>query len=1099
MKKAFVSRLMNTPERRVWLGFGVVVFVAILVGILVWETTSRLHRGHDNVAETYQTLHALGVTLSSLQDVETGEHGYLLTGDPAFLGPYNTGTERVAEGIARLRTLTAADPLQQERLSVLEALSTEKIDFAREGVAIRDGQGREAADRFVASGRGKAVMDDVRAVIASMNQTETGRLQRSTSASDTDTRNSNILMGAIAVLALAMSATLLLTVTRALASQRRAAEADAHLGAIVESSSDAILSLDLDGRITSWNPSAERLSGYSAEEAIGQPVSFFVPADEAALQEESLRTVRQGHRVSGQETARIAKDGRRIDVSLSRSPLLDASGNVIGVSGILRDISEAKRAEHTLRDSQERFAAIFDASPVAIVIADLEGGAIVDVNGTFSEVTGFSREEALGRTTVELGLSPDPAARAEMYDRVQHPGDVHGLPARIRTKSGEIRDVTVSSRALEIDGRTRVLSLLDDVTAHKRLEQDLDRLFSTSQDFICIAGLDGFFKRLNPAFERVLGYSQEELLSRPFADFVHPDDAGATGQAVDEQGEGRQVIGFTNRYRCKDGTYRWLEWNSVPDAESGLLYAVARDITAQKELEDARRAGEERFRSVVETASDAIIITDRLGNIELFNPAAEETFGYTVDETLGQHIGMLVPSPEEEAEDGYVAGFLAAATNEVVSLRREMVGQRKDGSLFPHELTVNAMQLGEEPKFTAIIRDITGRRQMEDELREAKEAAEEANRAKSQFLSRMSHELRTPLNVVLGFAQVLQLDPLEEPQTEAVEHILTAGRHLLDLIDEVLDISRIEAGRLSLSIEPLHAGELVADTLLLIQPLASQRRVTVRADPGSCAEYVLADRQRLKQVLLNLLSNAIKYNREGGSVEVVCARVDAGLRVIVTDTGPGLPPEKQRRLFTPFDRLGAEATNVAGTGLGLALSKHLVEAMGGTIGVESAAGAGSRFWVELPLGEPPAHPPARQDAVEPSAGADLSNERHTILYIEDNLSNLHLMERILSHRQGFRLLAAMQGSLGLDLAREHHPDAILLDLHLPDMPGTEVLRELKANPGTADIPVIVLSADASADQVKRLLEAGARAYLTKPFDLAEFLTVTDSILQAGSE
>ncbi|MBI5949513.1 MAG: PAS domain S-box protein [Chloroflexi bacterium] len=1216
---------MNTLERRVWLGFGVVVFVAILIGALVWQTTSRLNRSQDGVANTYQTLSALDATLSALQDVETGQRGYVVTGDRAFLEPHDSGIERVAASLAVLKTLLAGDPGEEGQLARLEGLAAEKIAFAREAVAVRDQAGRAAAEILIAGGRGEAVMDDVRAVIASLKQGETEELQRDTRASDADTRNSNLLTGGIAVLALLLFAALLFAVTRALGSQRRAAEADARFGAIVGASTDAIMSLDLDGNIQSWNDGATRIFGYTAAEAIDKHVSILAPADGRAAQADTVRSVREGGRLTNREAVRVAKDGTPLDVSLSVFLLHDAEGKAIGMASMVRDISETKRAERALQESQQRFAAVFDqspagisitrlsdgliadvnqrlldllgfsreevighstldlgiwvnaearaelarqvveegrprdaelqwrardgnivdsisswallelgeerflvslitditdrkraeralsesqarfaavfeASPMAITITDLDTGAIVDVNTAWSELTGFSREEAVGRTSGDLGLVVEAAARGEVYDRARQGLEVHGADMRIRARAGELRDVVVSSRPLEIEGRTRLLSLVDDVTEQRRLERDLDRLFSTSRDFICIAGTDGYFKRLNPSFERVLGYSEAELLSRPIVEFVHPEDATPTGRIIADQAGGQQVSGFTNRYRGRDGTYHWLEWNSVPDRDSGLIYAVARDITAQRELEDALRAGEERFRSVIETATDAIIITDRRGVIEVFNPAAEQTFGYAAAEVVGENVKVLIPSPDREAHDGYIADYLARGTSDLLSIRREMVGERKDGSIFPHELTVNPMQLAGDLKFTAIIRDIADRRRMENELRQSKDAAEEANRAKSQFLSRMSHELRTPLNVVLGFAQVLQLDPLDEPQTEAVDHILKAGRHLLELIDEVLDISRIEAGRLSLSIEPVHAGQLLTDTLALIRPLADQRQITIQAEDAACHDYILADRQRLKQVLLNLLSNAIKYNRIGGRVQVTCPPVEAGLRLMVTDTGPGLPPDKLQRLFNPFDRLGAEVTGVEGTGLGLALSKHLVEAMGGTIGVESTPGIGSSFWVELPLAEAPAALPGPEPTAEPGGAVTSPKiERHTILYIEDNLSNLHLMERILTHRHGFRLVAAMQGSLGLDLAREHHPDLILLDLHLPDMPGEVVLRELQLNPATSDIPVVILSADASRGQVARLLDAGARAYLTKPFDVAEFLSVTDSILQGPAE
>lgn len=382
------------------------------------------------------------------------------------------------------------------------------------------------------------------------------------------------------------------------------------------------------------------------------------------------------------------------------------------------------------------------------------------------------------------------------------------------------------------------------------------------------------------------------------------------------------------------------------------------------------------------------------------------------------------------------------------------------------------------------------------ERRQAEEAAARASQAKSEFLSRMSHELRTPLNAVLGFAQLLEMDRLNEAQQESVHHILRAGRHLLTLINEILDLARIEAGRISVSPEPVQVGETLRAALDLVQPLAAERNVRLEIAPGAAdGRFVLADHQRLQQVLLNLLSNAIKYNRDGGSVTVACETpVEGRLRMRVTDTGHGIAPDMLGRLFQPFERLGADRLGVEGTGLGLALARGLVEAMGGTLGVESRLGVGSTFWIELPLteevgpavGAPEAPPAAAPGA--PAAGAS------AVLYIEDNLSNVRLLERSLAGREGLRFLTAMQGRLGVDLATQHRPGVILLDLHLPDIDGEEVLRLLRADARTRAIPVIVMSADATASRVRRLTEAGAWAYVTKPLDVRRTLALIDRAL-----
>jgi len=382
------------------------------------------------------------------------------------------------------------------------------------------------------------------------------------------------------------------------------------------------------------------------------------------------------------------------------------------------------------------------------------------------------------------------------------------------------------------------------------------------------------------------------------------------------------------------------------------------------------------------------------------------------------------------------------------------------------------------------------------EVTTAHAAADAANRSKSEFLSRMSHELRTPLNAVLGFGQLLELDELSDDQRDAVDHILKGGRHLLDLINEVLDISRIETGELSLSSEAVLAADLVREAVDLMRPLADQRGIQLMvAGSGGSDCYVFADRQRVKQVLLNLLSNAVKYNRPRGTIVVSCEQSGATrVRISVADTGMGIPAERLGLLFTPFERLGAEQTAEEGTGIGLALSKRLAEAMDGTLEAISTLGQGSTFTVELPRVEEPVERYERlhggaQPAVEAAA------QRRVLLHVEDNLSNLALIERVLAQRPGVEVVAAMQGSLALELAREHHPVLVLLDLHLPDMGGEQVLQRLRDDPDTASIPVVIASADATPGHVQRLLSAGAAAYLTKPIDVLELLRLIDEAVE----
>ncbi|VXC48307.1 ATP-binding protein [Massilia sp. 9I] len=385
------------------------------------------------------------------------------------------------------------------------------------------------------------------------------------------------------------------------------------------------------------------------------------------------------------------------------------------------------------------------------------------------------------------------------------------------------------------------------------------------------------------------------------------------------------------------------------------------------------------------------------------------------------------------------------------------------------------------------------------ELANAIEEARSANQAKSAFLSSMSHELRTPLNAILGFAQILTSDSLPstlEQKKEFASHILKSGRHLLTLINEILDLAKVESGTVTLSMEPVALSDTLAETRTMVEPIAAARGVRVLF-PDTPGAVVLADRTRLKQVLLNLLSNAVKYNRESGAVVVTCEQVAANrLRLSVQDTGAGLDAEQVASLFQPFNRLGQEGGSQEGTGIGLVVTKRLVELMGGNIGVTSSPGVGSVFWIELATTAPLAAPSAEGVASETPDVQTVPDEGepHLILYVEDNPANLRLVEEIVRFRSDLRLLSALDGHIGLSLARAHQPELILMDLNLPGMSGIEVLKQLRADPLTSGIPVIALTANAMPRDIERGMAAGFTRYLTKPIDIDKFTDAINSTL-----
>lgn len=515
--------------------------------------------------------------------------------------------------------------------------------------------------------------------------------------------------------------------------------------------------------------------------------------------------------------------------------------------------------------------------------------------------------------------------------------------------------------------------------------------------------------------------------------------------------------------------------------------------------------------AIFSSAVFSIIATDEKGIIQLFNAGAERMLGYDPARVINRLSPSDLHDPDEVDERArkltielgtpIQSGFeaLAFKASRGIEDSYELTYICQDGRRIPAFVSVTALRddLDQIIGYLMIGSDNSSRKKIELDLIAAKGAAEKANLAKSEFLSSMSHDLRTPLNAILGFAQLMESDvPLPTPsQKSSIDQILQAGWYLLDLINEVLDLALVESGKLSLSLEPMSLAEVMLECQAMIEPQAQGRGISMYFPTFDYPCFVRADRTRIKQVLFNLLSNAIKYNRPLGSVTVACGtHVPGILRVCVTDTGEGLSAEKLEQLFQPFNRLGQENGENEGTGIGLVVTKRLIELMGGAIGVESTVGTGSVFWVDLALAdEPQLHPDDADEA--PPAYLDISGPKQTVLYVEDNRANLNLVQQLVARRPHLTLLSAVSGELGLEMARSALPDVILMDISLPGISGIEVLRLLRADPRTAAIPVLALSAAAIPVDVERGLRAGFFRYLTKPIKVSEFMEALDIALE----
>jgi PAS domain S-box-containing protein len=491
-----------------------------------------------------------------------------------------------------------------------------------------------------------------------------------------------------------------------------------------------------------------------------------------------------------------------------------------------------------------------------------------------------------------------------------------------------------------------------------------------------------------------------------------------------------------------------------------------------------------------------VIVNDQ-GVIVLVNAMTLTLFGYNREELLGESLEILISVAARKRHASLREGYFANPHTRKMDGGTNLYGRRKDGSEFPIEVSLSPMDTKNGRLISSAIRDITDRRRIEAELLTAKAVAENANRAKSDFLSSMSHELRSPLNAILGFAQLLEADspPPSPSQKSSIDQILQAGWYLLELINEILDLALIESGKLSVSLEPIDLSEIMTDCQAMIEPHI-KNSVTLSFPLFTEPCLVKADRTRIKQVLLNLLSNAIKYNRVGGRVDVKLTPCTTDvIRISVHDTGESLSPEKLSELFQPFNRLGQEKCDKEGTGIGLVMSKRLVELMGGTIGVESTLGEGSVFWFEL----------FRETSQQQAKAAELPcvvavelPTTFTLLYVEDNPANLMLVEKIVAAYPNITMLSAESGKRGIALARSHLPDIILMDINLPGICGIEALRMLRADPATASIPVIALSANAMVKDIENGLQAGFFRYLTKPIKINEFMNALNDVMTSST-
>jgi PAS domain S-box-containing protein len=854
----------------------------------------------------------------------------------------------------------------------------------------------------------------------------------------------------------------------------------------------AIHSADSDGVIRQVNSTWLRWLGYARDEVEGKLhfLDILTLESKAAFHRRFLGVLARG-RLDEAEFTLQRKDGSTFAALVSASIAYDEAGRFVRSRFGFIDISERKRGEEYMRR-------LIDAAPDATITV-LQDGTIAYANLQTERLFGYSRNQLVGQP-VEM-LMPAALRAAHVGHREQYMKTPQVRPMGValdlygRRRDGTEFPIEISLSPIDTGDAPLVAASIRDISERRQAELATSRLAAivdSSQDAILSKNLAGVITSWNRAAERLFGYTAAEAIGHTLSERIPDDHRDEEQRVLERLHRGEDAGHFETVRRRKDGAMVDvnLTLSLIRDRGGAIVgtSTVARDIGPRKRAEAAVRLASDRLAEAIECIDDALAIFDHAGRLQLDNSAHRSLLLGVVDgPVIGLHIRELAAAWSQ------AWGSSAAAADRWIddTFRDDrpprMVHELELGGRTYHETSRRTRDGG----FVVLFSDRTEEHQREEALRKA-------STAKSEFLSSMSHELRTPLNAVLGFAQLLQRDrraPLTPRQLGMVEHIVKGGEHLLRLIDDILDLTRIEAGRVPISLEPVDLIGVVEEALSTLAPLAARAEVELAFEVEGELPRVLADRTRLAQIVMNFGSNAIKYSLRGGRAVFVASSPDPRRgRLTVTDRGIGIPLAEQDKIFQPFHRAGQETGPIEGTGIGLAITRRLAELMNGTVGFHSAPGAGSQFWVDLPAADEAPAATATQRRAAGDSLASAGDQR--IVYIEDHPANIAFMQELMADVARIELLTAPTAEIGLEMVRTHRPHAVILDINLPGMNGIEALRRLREWPETRDIPVIALSAAAMDHDIRRARDAGFFRYLTKPVQVEALIAALREVLPA---
>ncbi len=853
-----------------------------------------------------------------------------------------------------------------------------------------------------------------------------------------------------------------------------------------------------DGYFKRLNPAWEKALGYTIEELLAKPFLDFVHPDDRPATIQEAEKLGKGQDTVSFENRYRCKDGSYRSLLWSATPFAEQQL----IYAVARDVTELKRAEEELRRSEERLRlTVESAVDYAILMLD-PNGHVVSWNAGAERIKGYRAEEILGRHFSQFYAREDVER-----GKPQHELEVATAEGRLEDEGWRVRkdgstfwaNVIITALRDESGALRGFSKVTRDMTERKRAQEALRQseeryhlLFDSNPhpvwvyDLKTLAILD-----VNHSAVRNYGFSREEFLSLRITDIRPAEDISALLASAAKRSPDTEFSGVW-KHGKKDGTLIDVEITSHPLVYGGrdARLVVATDITTRKKAEEALQQSEKRTRLVIETAFDSFISMDAEGLITEWNHPAEIAFGWSREEAVGKLLSdLIIPTQYREAHSRGLKHFLATGEGPVLNKRIELAALRRDGHEFPVEMTISPARLGQTHIFNAFVHDITDRKKAEEALLQAKEEAERASKFKDQFLSTMSHELRTPLNAILGFSELLtdeRYGQMNQRQSRYVNHIHTSGKHLLKLISDILDLSKIEAGRMEIVREDVAVDSVYTEVLSALQPLADKKSQTLirQVEPEL---YVRADPTRFNQILMNLIGNAIKFTPEGGRIELAARSTDGQVRVEVRDNGPGIPPEDQQRIFEAFYRRAESGKAVEGTGLGLAITERLVHMHGSQLGIESEPGKGTCFYFLVPLVAIKPKQPAGRTMLKSKAG-----KAPRILVIEDDVAAWQLIQSQLNSA-GYEAVRCDPPERAANLAAELQPGAITLDLLMKPVHGLEILLQLKNDHRTSKIPVIVVTI---VDRPAIGTALGADEYLIKPVEKAALLAAVERCLRS---